>query len=335
VSLPALLALSVVAVHYGAYVTHCPTPDDRERILLSDEGGVFDLAPSTDGRFLAVSHREARFVELIDLRDGSRRQVGTAQPSDTLFDRTEPETLLALPDGSFLLLAASSDTEQGNLLTHLDPVSGRLSPPLAARGISDVVGDGKGGVWISSEFDGRLARLDPTSGDAPVQLQLPGGAETNKVIVDASSGRAWSVGLWTDPMLRAIDLANGRQINAVHLGTHQWDLALSSSLRRLFVPRFVEGRLHIIDADSLEPLGSLKADFGLRSVEVSPDGSLVLTGNIYTGSVVARSAESGEVRYSRRIGGYIKGLRIGADGRTFAGSVCGVWELGDDTRAGE
>ena len=327
-SLLSLVALSVLALHYGTFVTHCPqTSESSEKKLLSHRGGIFDVQPSRDGRFLAVSRREAQTVDLIDLATLKRTVIGTSRPRDTLFDRTEPETLLDLTDGSFLLLAASSDSEQGNLLTRLDPTSGGLSRPLAARGISDLVGDGSDGVWISSEFDGRLAQLDLRSGDAPSPLRLPPGSETNKVVVDQQRQRAWSVGLWTDSLLRSIDLESGRQSRSVELGTHQWDMALSRRHDKLLIPRLVEGRIRVFDAETLEEGEPIPASFGVRPVETSPEGDYVVTGNLYSGEVLAHEVSSGELLFRTHIGGYIKGLRIGQDGRIFAGSVCGAWEL--------
>ncbi|MEE2828314.1 MAG: WD40 repeat domain-containing protein [Myxococcota bacterium] len=327
-ALPSLVALSVVLLHYGTTVIRCPPTDAAGLRLLSSSGGIFDLEASEDSTLLAVSHREQQVVEFIDLASGTTRgRVGTAHPADTLFDHTEPETLLALPEGRFLLLVASSDSEQGNMLTIVEPSTGSLSAPLAATGVSDVVGDGEGGVWVSNEFGGQLARLDPGTGEALVPFSLPGGAETNKVIVDAGSNRAWSAGLWSDPLLRLVDLDSGRQLASTELGTHQWDLALCQSLRRVFVPRLVAGEIRVLDADSLEHVMRIDDDFGLRPIEVSPDGARVVTGNVYTGEVVGRSAQDGSEEFRRRIGGYIKGLELAPDGRIFAGSTCGTYEI--------
>lgn len=325
-TLPSLVALAVVVGHYETSVWGCPDVQADGLRLVSSEGGAFDLEASADGRLLLASLREPRALLLVDLDAGVERRISTAVPEDGLFDRTEPETLLALPDGRFVVLLASSDSEQGNRLALFDPTAGTLSPPLAAQGVSDLVGDGAGGVWISTEFTGRLARIDPESGATLAEIDLPG-AETNKVVVEAATGHAWSAGLWQDRLLRRIDLATGRQAGSAALGTHQWDMALSARHRLLFIPRLVAGELTAWDADTLEWRGSLPARFGVRPVEVDPDGDLVVTGNLYTGEVVGREVVDGAELFRRRVGGHLKALEIGPDGRIFAGSLCGIFEI--------
>jgi len=323
-----LLALSLVGFHYMTVTLDCPAPDGAERRLLSSEGGVFDLDLSADGQIVAVSHREAQFVELIDRsRAVPLARVDTHRPSDTLFDRTEPETILGLEDGQFLLLLASSDTESGNALALLDPGGAGLSPPLPASGVSDVVSDGAGSVWVASEFSGLLGWLAMPSGSLAEYMELPEGAETNKVVVDGSIHRAWSAGLWSDPMLRLVDTEQGVQLAETEVGTHQWDLARSAALERIYVAKLVAGAVRVFDAKTLEEVMQIEDEFGLRPIEVGPQGRVVVAGNLYTGDVVGWDGATGGELFRESIGGYIKSLKIDADGRVVAGSICGTWEL--------
>ena len=213
-----------------------------------------------------------------------------------------------------------------NGLAVFDPDSLALGERLAARGVSDVVSDGDGGVWISMEFAGRLIQIDPTTGEELERLDL-GRAETNSIIVEASSDSAWSAGLWMDSYLRRVDLRSGQEVAWGEVGTHQWDLALSSSERVVFVPRLMHGRVEAFQADTLERLGSLPDAFGVRPIEITPDGQTVVTGNLYTGRIIARGVSDGTIVFDRRIGGHVKALEIGPNGRIFAGSNCGVFEL--------
>ena len=325
-ALPSLTALAVVGLHYATTMWGCSHLEVEGLRLVSTASGAFDLEVSADGSTLLASRREDRELLWIDLASGREQRLSTARSNDTAFDRTEPETLLARPDGRFLVLLASSDSEQGNGLAVFDPSTGTLGPRLEAAGVSDVVDDGQGGVWISTEFAGRLLRIDPATGRTLQRIDV-GWAETNKVLVDGASGSAWSVGLWTDPRLRRIDLQRGQQIASTGLGTHQWDMALSSPHRLLFVPRLVSGRVEVLDAETLEARGALEAGFGVRPVETSPDGLMVVTGNLYTGGVVGHSVVTGEQRFARRVGGHLKALEIGPNGRIFAGGDCGIFEV--------
>ncbi len=314
-AIPSLAALAVVGLHYTTTMWGCPSEEP-----LSRASGAFDLEASADGATLLGSLREGRELLVVDLGTGAERRISTARPTDTLFDRTEPEILHALPDGDFLVLLASSDSEQGNGLARFDPETGTLGTRLAARGVSDVVD----GPWISTEFAGRLLKIDPATGETVERLDVSG-AETNKVLVEG--GSAWSVGLWMDPYLRRVDLSTGDTVAWTEIGTHQWDLALSRQERVIFVPRLLDGRLYAFDAETLEPRGSLPDRFGVRPVEMTPDGQTVVTGNLYTGRIVGRSVTDGSVRFDRRIGGHVKSLEVSVDGRIFAGSNCGVFEL--------
>ncbi|MCP4868147.1 MAG: hypothetical protein GY898_05465 [Proteobacteria bacterium] len=325
-AIPSLAALAVVGLHYTTTMWGCPPADAPGLTRLSTASGAFDLEVSADGSKLLASRREPRELLLVDLASGSTRTASTARPTDSLFDRTEPETLLALEDGRFLVLLASSDSEQGNGLAVFDPDSLALGERLAARGVSDVVSDGDGGVWISMEFAGRLIQIDPTTGEELERLDL-GRAETNSIIVEASSDSAWSAGLWMDSYLRRVDLRSGQEVAWGEVGTHQWDLALSSSERVVFVPRLMHGRVEAFQADTLERLGSLPDAFGVRPIEITPDGQTVVTGNLYTGRIIARGVSDGTIVFDRRIGGHVKALEIGPNGRIFAGSNCGVFEL--------
>jgi len=127
--------------------------------------------------------------------------------------------------------------------------------------------------------------------------------------------------------VRLIDLASGEQSREQLLGTHQWDMALDRGAGRLYVPRLVEGAVHVLDANSLEQIGRWPVGFGVRPIEVAQDAGLVVTGNLYRGEVNGYSSADGTQRFSHRIGGHIKGLHVSASGRIFSGSNCGVFEI--------
>lgn len=322
-----LAALMTVTAHYVERTWDCRDADDPGLRRLSLAEGTFDLGLTADGATLVASLREPQELLLINLADGSERRISTRRSTDTLWNRTEPETVLpvGLAD-RVLLLIASSDSEEGNQLVPLE--GGRLGAPLAGlgEGISDLVGDGAGGVWLSTEFRGRLMKLDPRTLTVKRELELRG-AETNKVAVDAATDSAWSTGLWRDGQLRRVDLSTGRQAAATSIGTHQWDLALDPERRRLYVPRLVDGRVHVFDAESLQSLAVWPAGFGVRPIEISYDGSLVVTGNLYSGEVIGFDTDTGERRFERHVGGPLKGLHLSPEGRLFTGSHCGVFEV--------
>ncbi len=69
------------------------------------------------------------------------------------------------------------------------------------------------------------------------------------------------------------------------------------------------------------------AGFGVRPIELSFDGSLAVTGNLYSGELIGWDAASGARRWTHAIGGPIKGLHVSSEGRVFSGSHCGIFEV--------
>jgi hypothetical protein len=323
-----LLALSLVAAHYTSTMWRCDPvwPDDVR--LLSSASGTFDL--TTDDQTLIVSLREARTL-LVLAPDAPERRTTTEDALDTLFDRTEPETLLTSGPGDVLVLLSSSDGEQGNRLARFDPTTGGLTPGPA--GIGESVSDLVAGVWMSTETEGRVLHLDPETLSVVAERALqpidgtPDDVEANRIIVDPDRDRLWSIGLWEDRLLRLTELSTGGELRSLDLGTHQWDMAYDRAADRLYIPRLVEGAVRVVDASSLEEIASWPAGFGVRPIAVTSDGALVVTGNLYTGEIVGWDAGSGERRFRRRVGGHLKGLHVSSSGRIFTGTDCGVFEV--------
>jgi hypothetical protein len=325
-----MVALVVVGAHYGAAVWRCDglQADGGALRRLSPLDGTFDLEPTRDGAFLVVSRREPQEVVVLDRASGAvTGRLSTRRDTDTAFDHTEPETLVATDGSRVLLLLASSDSEEGNQLVRFDASTARIDGRLdgLGEGVSDLRRDARGGIWLSTEFRGRIAGIDPDTLALTSDREVRG-AETNAIAVDVDGGRAWSTGLWGDDLLRTIELATGRELAAAPLGTRQWDLAWDAVSDRVYVPRLVPGVVEVRDADTLRDLGRWDAGFGVRPIEVSDDGRFVVVGNLYTGELLGWDTTTGERTLRARIGGHIKGLRIDGD-QVLAGSNCGVFSV--------
>jgi len=317
-----LVALAVTGAHYVGTMWRCGPPGaGLER--LSDRAGAFSLETTADGAYLVASLREEQQLLILDRASGEQRTVSLASDEDRLFDRAEPETLLGLADGRVLVLVAASDGESGNRLRLLDPGSATLTPPLPSvgPGVSDVVGDGAGGVWLSTEFEGVIARIEPASGALVTSFDVPD-AETNKILVDAPTRRAWSAGLWWDDQLRLIDTGTGAELASARVGTHQWDLGRLGE--ELYLPKFLAGRVEVRDAGSLELLRSWPAGFGVRPLAAWDD--LVVTGGLYGGDVSGWDPATGAARFRHHVGGHVKAVAANEHG-VFAAGNCGIFAV--------
>jgi len=318
-----LVALIVLGGHYAETMVAC---DDRPAVqYLSHDAGAFALETTPDGRTLVASLREAQELLIFDLAspDAPPRRVSLASDEDSLFDRAEPETLLALDDRRVLVLVARSDGEDGNALRVLDVDSGRLGPALPAlgAGVADITRDGTGGVWLGAEFEGRIARVDIAAGTELARFELPD-VETNRVLVHED--RAWVAGLWWDDQLRLIDLGTGDELASTAIGTHQWDLARADGT--IWVPRFLAGTVEGYDEATLEPVDAYTVGFGVRPIEVLGIGAIA-TGGYYDGRVTVRYPDAAVPPGSHHLGGQIKALHARGD-QLYAAGNCGIARIG-------
>jgi len=329
--LPAMLALNAVTVHYAMDMWRCPNEERPGVRQLSAQAGTFDLAVQ-DGRLLASLREPRRLLQLL-VATGAHR---SSLPTDGLVDDTgsrfswvEPETLLPLPDGRrALLLLAVSDDESANRVAVVDTdlrVQRLLDLPRTS--IADLIADGRGRIYLSTEFDDQVLALNVGTLEGIAAVRWPG-AETNKILAWPERQRLYSLGLWTDPMLRALDLRSGQEVDALEVGTRSWDMALDEATSRLFVPRMLSGDVLVVDADALDLLDRWDAGFGARPVEVDPAGRLLYVGNMYDGRVRVYDLDTGETVFETYLGGYIKSLAVDpVSGRAYCGCACGIFEL--------
>ncbi|MCO4773148.1 MAG: hypothetical protein KDA24_24145 [Deltaproteobacteria bacterium] len=325
------LGLTVVTFHYGTVMWQCDglEAEGAELVSLSTLDGTFDLEPTLDGELLVVTRREPQEVVVIDLDTRHMvRRTSTALPSDSAFDHNEPETIVATGGSKVLLLRASSDSEEGNRLVGYDAGEGMWTGELEGlgEGVSDLRRDQRGGIWVSTEFRGRIAQVDPDAMTVLSDREVRG-AETNAIAVDVDGGRVWSIGLWSDGWLRRVDLRTGQQRASAWVGTRQWDLAWDPNTDRIYIPRLTAGVVEVLDGNSLQRVGGWDVGFGARPIEVSADGRYLYIGNLYTGEVLGWDLTTAENTVRARVGGHIKGLRMGADGTVYTGSNCGVFAI--------
>ena len=329
----ALLGVNTAAVHYLGTMWECsqgqrPHPAVRR---VSQLAGAFSLTISGDGRRLLASLREPRRVVGVDLAGAGTRtllDLDGGPGTGHLFSWQEPENLLRLDDGRFLLLLAMSDDQEQNVVAVLDR-QGKLSRFLTRprAGVSDMVSDGRGRVYLSTEFQGQVFVLDARSLAVLDTVRWPG-AETNRVLVTPDRQRMFSLGLWSDPMLRQMDLSSQREVGALYVGTLSWDMAHDPTRRRLLVPKFITGQVLVVDARTLTVQARWPAGFGARTVRLDPELRLLYVGAMYASTVTVLDADSGARLLRLRLGGHIKGLHLEPlTHKAYVGCDCGIFEI--------
>ena len=248
-----------------------------------------------------------------------------------LFSWVEPENLLRLPgQDRFLLLKAVSDDQESNQVALLDKNGEQLRTldELRQTGVSDLALDGRGRVYFSTEFHGSIYVFDAQRLRRQQTIHWPE-AETNKILITPDQQRIFSLGLWSDPLLRAMDLPSQREVAALDVGTLSWDMVYDAKSRRVFLPKFISGEVLVVGVEErLEVEHRWDAGFGARTVDLDPALRLLYVGAMYGGTVTVLSADSGDRRLQLRLGGHIKGLTV--DRRThkaYVGCDCGIYEI--------
>jgi len=342
-SLVASLALTAATAHYLATTWNCAhsSPLHPAVRLLSSEPGTFDLVSTADGEGLLVSLREPRRVIRLDLAARSApRQWVTAEElgpgSGHLFSWTEPENILPVPGrDTVLLLKAVSDDEELNQVLRVSPggeVRGVLRS-VPRGGVSDMITDGAGTLYLSQEFSSTVYQVDATTLKLTRTIHWPD-AETNKVEIDRHRRRLYSLGLWFDPYLRAMDLGesgHAEEAGRLELGTLNWDMALDPRTGRLFIPKFVSGEVLVIQGEHLKIADTWPAGFGARAVDLDPDRRLLFVGSMHASRVTVFDLDRGDTLLDLRLGGYIKGLHVNRrTHKAYVGCACGVYEIDAD-----
>jgi hypothetical protein len=326
-----MMALNAVTVHYGVAVWRCPEELPVGVRRLSTEPGAFDVTVLGD-RVLA-SLREPQQLLALDAASGAELArldtAGLIEGTGSALSWIEPETLLALDEDRALVLLAVSDDEEANRVAVVDGELAvqRLLDELPRTSIADIVRDGQGRVYASTEFDDRVIALDGRSLAVTGEIEWPG-AETNKILLAPAVDRMFSLGLWSDPLLRALELSTGEEVATLDVGTRSWDMAYDADSGRLFVPRLLTGEVLVIDALDLEVVDRWHAGFGARPVDLDPFDRRLYVGNMYDGDVRVFDLDTGELLDRIHLGGYLKGLHV--DPRTheaYTGCACGVFGL--------
>jgi len=340
-----LMGANATAVHYLGTMWLCagsqqPHPAVRR---ISSAAGAFSMASSRDGKLLLASLREPRQVIAVPLSGGSHHTavdlMDAAGGTGHLFSWVEPENLLRLPgQDRFLLLKAVSDDQESNQVALLNKSGKELRTLDALRhaGVSDIALDSRGRVYFSTEFHGSIYVHDAQHLRRQQTIHWPE-AETNKILITPDQGRIFSLGLWSDPFLRAMDISGQREVAALDVGTLSWDMVHDPVSRRIFVPKFISGQVLVVGVkERLEVEQRWDAGFGARTVDLDPALRLLYVGAMYDGTITVLSADSGEHRLQLRLGGHIKGLAV--DRRThkaYVGCDCGIYEIDGRLLTGE
>lgn len=353
-----LVALQADTVHYFGKMWRCPPkahlPSGIKR--LSRAAGAFDLSTTVDGTKVLASLRDRGMLVAMDTSNGTTETLidthDLGWTTGSWFSVAEPEIISRIDDGRFLIQISVSDDVTQNKILVLSPSLesvGFIEGLPAEGGFSDIVFDRKDRIYLASEFDGNVTslaadnlteffsfswpyeKIETRSGLAGLLQResfLFCGVETNKLAVDPDRNILYSLGLWCDNKLRALNLQSHTELNNITIGTHSWDMEIDTVKRLLVIPRFMDGVVLVVNADTLQVKARWNADFGVRPVEIDPKMRMVVVGSLYTGYVEMFDLDSDQSLFSIWLGGHIKGLHLDdKTHRAYVGCNCGIYEI--------
>ena len=166
-------------------------------------------------------------------------------------------------------------------------------------------------------------------GDVPLSGRLESAA------FSPSGDRLFGLSLWGDPMLRSYDWPKGSENSSRLVGPFNWDVLAvpadsSDAVAQdysLWVPRFLEGVLLILDPNDLSTRARLSLSFGIRAAHYEPRHHRVWLAAAYSGELWSISAAPPYDRVVFPLCGQTRDLTSDSKGRVIASSDCGVFRF--------
>jgi hypothetical protein len=164
------------------------------------------------------------------------------------------------------------------------------------------------------------SQLDPRMGDVQ-DLVFGQGKQQDSL---------FSISLWRSRFLTELDRESLTIRRQVAIGGTHYHLAYAPEPGLLFASSYYGGRIHVIDAETLELRGSLRGDFGTRAVAVHPGQGLLLASSTYAGTLRIWSLRGEEPEFLRtfQVGGHVKDIQIDPTrARAWTWSQCGLYSI--------
>ena len=333
--LPLVSAVAVILHLLATGFLGCPTLVDDPRIKLLSDVPAPSAVAWTGGERPAVfaAWKGEGAVMRIDLTDGDVRVLGAASlqvGQGSGGARVRPSLLGEGPDGHLFVLSdvLRDGRPASTMLMELDPSDAGL------LALAEESGDCEVATWgwnpllnvgiVGCRQSGDVLLYEPSMGEFIARQELVGSREVQAVAVDPIDGAALTLARRKSPFLIRYDLEARKPRAWRFLGTGNFSLLLGDD-GLLRVPRFLGRQVLSLDPVTLEPLATRHAGFALGPIEDAPAYGRVVTASFMDGHLYAVDAGNERPTERLRVGGWVRDLDLGGDGRTlFAAGMCGV-----------
>jgi hypothetical protein len=345
--LPAVtVALLLFGHTYTARVFSCPSErPGLEAVATLPE--VFRVELNEDASAALLSVRPKNGLALMDLRGdpGALRWVsGGDQPHDGAGLPDTPEDLAFAPGHGFYAVHSPRDesTYDGvelevpirSVLVSLagDPleVVRRIPFPGLCWTSAAEWSPTTGRLYLGCEKPAGLHRWDPTTGELEVAPSgsVSGDVESLAVDPDPAADRVFTVALWRSGWLTELVESDLSLRRRAFVGSGNYVVVYDSDTDRLFVSSYYRSRVTIVDASSLQVVGSIPTGLGTRALALDRSRGLLLVASTYDGVLRVVDTATGQVRERIHVGGHVKDIAVDeARGQAWFWSQCALYRL--------
>ena len=167
--------------------------------------------------------------------------------------------------------------------------------------------------------------FDPAARRVVDEVALTSRVETGTL--SPAGDRLFGVSLWGDPALRAWSWPEGEELARRVVGPFNWTVTWVPEPAALWVSRFVEGQVLVLDPDSLEVRDRVALSFGVRAMLHEPVNDLVWAAAAYSGRLWAVEPRPPYRRRAVPICGQARDLVSDDRGRVVVSTDCGVYRV--------
>ncbi|MEE2827749.1 MAG: hypothetical protein VX498_01055, partial [Myxococcota bacterium] len=159
--------------------------------------------------------------------------------------------------------------------------------------------------------------------EVPLNSRLEGGA------FSPSGDRLFGVSLWSDPYLHAFNWPTGEERARRIIGPFNWEVLAVPEAEgyRLWVPRFIEGVVLVLNPDTLEIEARVPLSFGIRAMHYEPVHKRIWAAAAYSGRLWSIEAEPPYRATPVALCGLTRDLTSDTAGRVVASTDCGVFRV--------
>jgi hypothetical protein len=167
--------------------------------------------------------------------------------------------------------------------------------------------------------------LDPVARRVVDEVALTSRVETGTFT--PAGDRLFGVSLWADPTVRAWSWPEGEELARRVIGPFNWTVTWVPEPPSLWVSRFVEGQVLVLDPENLLVQDRLSLSFGIRAMLHEPVHDLVWAAAAYSGRLWVVEPRAPYRRRAVPVCGQTRDLVSDGQGRVVVSTDCGIFRV--------